>query len=80
MQNERRLYIIIIRNPCLHLHNHQWRLEGENPYSTILDSISISPQECYTLDILHGAGSLNGVIGDVMELPALEIISIVPEA
>lgn len=62
-----------------HLHNHQWRLEGENPFSTILDSISISPQECYTLDILHGAGSLNGVIGDVMELPAPEIISIVPE-
>ncbi len=49
-----------------HLHNHQWRLEGENPSSTILDSISISPQECYTLDILHGAGSLNGTIGDVI--------------
>lgn len=49
-----------------HLHNHQWRLEGENPTSTILDSISISPQECYTLDILHGAGSLNRTIGDVI--------------
>lgn len=49
-----------------HLHNHQWRLEGNNSASTILDSISISPQECYTLDILHGAGSLNGVIGDVI--------------
>lgn len=49
-----------------HLHNHQWRLEGNNPMSTILDSISISPQECYTLDILYGAGSLNGVIGDVI--------------
>ena len=49
-----------------HLHNHQWRLEGENPNSTIIDSISISPQECYTLDILHGAGSLNGTIGDVI--------------
>lgn len=49
-----------------HLHNHQWRLESENPASTILDSISISPQECYTLDILYGAGSLNGVIGDVI--------------
>ena len=49
-----------------HLHNHQWRLEAENPVSTILDSISISPQECYTLDILYGAGSLNGVIGDVI--------------
>lgn len=49
-----------------HLHNHQWRLIGENPNSTIIDSITISPQECYTLDILHGAGSLNGTLGDVI--------------
>lgn len=49
-----------------HLHNHQWRLEPDNPVSTILDSITISPQECYTLDILYGAGSLNRVIGDVI--------------
>lgn len=49
-----------------HVHNHQWRLEGDNPLSTIIDSISISPQECYTLDILYGAGSRNGVIGDVI--------------
>lgn len=49
-----------------HLHNHQWRLAGDNPNSTIVDSVSISPQECYTLDILHGAGSLNRTIGDVI--------------
>lgn len=49
-----------------HLHNHQWRLEAENPVSTILDSITLSPQECYTLDILHGACSLTGTIGDVI--------------
>lgn len=49
-----------------HLHNHQWRLEGENPLSTIIDSISIGPQECYTLDILYGAGSENGMIGDAI--------------
>lgn len=49
-----------------HLHNHQWRLEADNPVSTIIDSITISPQECYTLDILYGAGSRNGVIGDVI--------------
>lgn len=49
-----------------HLHNHQWRLEGDNPNSTIIDSVSISPQECFTLDILHGAGSLNRTIGDVI--------------
>lgn len=49
-----------------HLHNHQWRLEGDNPNSTIIDSITLSPQECYTLDILYGAGSLNGMIGDAI--------------
>lgn len=49
-----------------HLHNHQWRLEAQNPVSTIIDSITISPQECYTLDILYGAGSRNKVIGDVI--------------
>lgn len=49
-----------------HLHNHQWRLEGSDSDSIILDSISISPQECYTLDILFGAGSLNRTIGDVI--------------
>ncbi len=49
-----------------HLHNHQWRLEGENPVSTILDSITLGPQECYTLDIINGAGSLTGTIGDVI--------------
>lgn len=49
-----------------HLHNHQWRLESDNPVSTIIDSITISPQECYTLDILYGAGSRNRVIGDVI--------------
>lgn len=49
-----------------HLHNHQWRLEPSDPKSTIIDSVSISPQECYTLDILYGAGSLNGMIGDAI--------------
>lgn len=49
-----------------HLHNHQWRLEPDDPRSTIIDSISISPQECYTLDILYGAGSFNGMIGDAI--------------
>lgn len=49
-----------------HLHNHQWRLEGENPVSTILDSITLGPEECYTLDILHGAGSLTETIGDAI--------------
>lgn len=49
-----------------HLHNHQWLRNPDDPHSTIIDSISISPQETFTLDILHGAGSLNGTIGDVI--------------
>lgn len=49
-----------------HQHNHQWRLEPDDPKSTIIDSISISPQECFTLDILYGAGSFNGMIGDAI--------------
>ena len=49
-----------------HLHNHQWKLEPGDPKSTIIDSISISPQECYTLDILYGAGSFTKMIGDAI--------------
>ncbi|MDY4575007.1 MAG: hypothetical protein SPD90_08105 [Intestinibacter sp.] len=47
-----------------HLHTHQWKLEPDDPDSTIIDSISIAPQETYDIDILHGAGSLAGSIGD----------------
>lgn len=54
----------VLETHVFHLHTHQWRLEPDNPNSTIIDSISISPQESYTLDILHGAGSLSGSIGD----------------
>ena len=49
-----------------HLHNHQWRRELEDSRSTIIDSVSISPQECMTLDILYGAGSFNRMIGDAI--------------
>ena len=49
-----------------HLHNHQWRLDPNDINSNIIDSISLSPQECFTLDILYGAGSLNGMIGDAI--------------
>ena len=27
-----------------HMHNHQWRLEPDDPKSTIIDSISVSPR------------------------------------
>ena len=49
-----------------HLHNHQWRRELADSRSTIIDSVSISPQECMTLDILYGAGSFNKMIGDAI--------------
>lgn len=50
----------------MHVHNHQWRLESTNPDSTIIDSQSISPQECYNIEFLFGAGSLTRTIGDVI--------------
>jgi len=49
-----------------HLHNHQWPLEPNDPKSTIIDSISFSPQQCITIEPLFGAGSLNGCVGDVI--------------
>lgn len=49
-----------------HLHNHQWRRELDDSRSTIIDSVSIGPQECFTLDILYGAGGLNRMIGDTI--------------
>ncbi|AOZ77348.1 copper oxidase [Clostridium pasteurianum DSM 525 = ATCC 6013] len=49
-----------------HLHNHQWKLDTNDPKSTIIDSISFSPQESFTIEPLFGAGSLTGCIGDVI--------------
>lgn len=54
-----------------HLHVHQWRpipdrfFAGPNPTS-ILDSVSISPQTAMTIEPMYGAGSLQGAIGDVI--------------
>jgi FtsP/CotA-like multicopper oxidase with cupredoxin domain len=47
-----------------HLHAHQWRMEPNDPNSSIIDAISFGPQQSFILDILHGAGSLKGTIGD----------------
>ncbi|WP_242824134.1 multicopper oxidase domain-containing protein [[Clostridium] dakarense] len=47
-----------------HLHTHQWKLDPNDHKSTIIDSISVGPQETHTIEILHGAGSLEGSIGD----------------
>lgn len=56
----------VMETHVFHLHNHQWRLEPDDASSTIIDSISIGPQETYTLDLLYGAGSLTGMIGDAI--------------
>ncbi|MDA8235636.1 MAG: multicopper oxidase domain-containing protein [Clostridia bacterium] len=47
-----------------HLHTHQWRIEPNDPNSSIIDAIAVGPQQSFILDILHGAGSLQGSIGD----------------
>ncbi|MEO3215309.1 multicopper oxidase domain-containing protein [Romboutsia sp. 1001216sp1] len=54
----------VLETHVFHLHTHQWKLEPDDPNSIIIDSISVSPQESHTIDILHGAGSLPGSIGD----------------
>ena len=56
----------VMETHVFHLHNHQWLLEPNDPKSTIIDSISFSPQQCMTIEPLFGAGSLNGCIGDVI--------------
>lgn len=49
-----------------HYHVHQWRFEPGNPNSEIIDSQAITPQECYTVSPLYGAGSLQGAVGDAI--------------
>lgn len=49
-----------------HFHNHQWRLETDDPKSTLIDSISFSPQQCIEFTPVFGAGSLTKTIGDVI--------------
>ncbi|CCJ32692.1 multicopper oxidase domain-containing protein [Caloramator australicus] len=49
-----------------HFHVHQWRLNPDDPNSTIIDSISIGPQQCYTVVPLYGAGSLQKTFGDII--------------
>jgi FtsP/CotA-like multicopper oxidase with cupredoxin domain len=49
-----------------HLHVYQWRLDPNDPNSTIIDSISFGPQETFTIEPLYGTGSLQKTIGDVI--------------
>lgn len=49
-----------------HLHVHQWRLESRDEASVPIDSISISPQETYDIEVEGGGGSMHGAMGDVI--------------
>lgn len=47
-----------------HMHAHQWRAEPKDPNSTTIDSQTFGPGESFTADLLFGAGSKPGTIGD----------------
>ncbi|MGW1835414.1 multicopper oxidase domain-containing protein [Streptomyces sp. NPDC002067] len=47
-----------------HTHLHQWRLDPADERSPIVDSVSISPQEAMTLELLGGLGSRQHAVGD----------------
>lgn len=49
-----------------HLHVYQWLLNPADPSSTQIDSISIGPQESYTIVPLFGAGSQPRSPGDAI--------------
>lgn len=49
-----------------HYHVHQWLFEPEDTDSEIIDSQAVSPQNCYTVSPLYGAGSLYGAFGDAI--------------
>lgn len=49
-----------------HLHTHQWRMQPDDPNSTIIDSIQISPQTAYNVVPLFGAGSKPESFGDTI--------------
>lgn len=59
-------HMAIQETHVFHLHLYQWRLNPEDANSTLIDSISIGPQESYTIVPLHGAGSLQKAMGDAI--------------
>lgn len=56
----------VMETHVFHLHVYQWRLDPKDPYSTLIDSISIGPQETYTIEPLFGAGSRQKSPGDAI--------------
>lgn len=49
-----------------HLHLHQWHAVPGNERSPIIDSISISPQQAFTIEPIGGAGSVQKATGDII--------------
>ncbi|MFC4033259.1 multicopper oxidase domain-containing protein [Streptomyces polygonati] len=47
-----------------HTHLHQWRVNPGDAASPIVDSVSISPQEGLTLELIGGLGSRQAAAGD----------------
>ncbi|HEY0453530.1 multicopper oxidase domain-containing protein, partial [Actinophytocola sp.] len=49
-----------------HLHLHQWHAVPGHDESPIIDSISISPQQAFTIEPIGGAGSVQRTTGDII--------------
>ncbi|MFI0372180.1 multicopper oxidase domain-containing protein [Actinomadura sp. 1N219] len=49
-----------------HLHLHQWRAVPGNGASPIIDSVTISPQQAFTIEPIGGAGSVQAATGDII--------------
>lgn len=47
-----------------HLHANQWRAQPDDSDSTIIDSQTFGPGDSFTADLIGGAGSLPGTVGD----------------
>jgi hypothetical protein len=49
-----------------HLHANQWRVEPNDPNSTIIDSQTYGPGEGFSAELIGGAGSKPGTVGDAI--------------
>ncbi|TYB44220.1 multicopper oxidase domain-containing protein [Actinomadura chibensis] len=49
-----------------HLHLHQWRAVPGHDESPIIDSITLGPQQAFTIEPIHGAGSVQEATGDII--------------